>query len=362
MSFVESLRSQFSQTDLYLFARNLVGARGGAYPFVKYKQLTEQTAFGALEQDEINEIKDVCRRRFGSAAYYPYMLLYKTFDKIRPGGGELKDWMPIDFFNRRILPEINHDYRGISKIKTLSKRLFGSDYFPDIGFILGGRLYDAELQAVEPADFFSAHRDVCEIVYIKADDSNSGHGILRTELAAIDDALIAEMNADCVIQPQIEQHDWFEEFATGASGTVRINTLFYKSSRPQNIGAILKLPTGGENYSRSGGQGIYLGIQDDEGNLDAFAIDKHWKLRTAHPDSGLRFSNRTVPNYRDAVEMCETLHSRLPQIGLIGWDVGLASTGTPIVMEWNAHSPGLEISEMTVGPMFSGCGFEEAFR
>ena len=362
MSIVASIRSHLSETALHLHARNLLGARGGGYPFVKYKLLIDQDAFTALGKDEIDEIKDVCRRRFGSAVYYPYMALYKTFDQIRPGGGALKDWMPTDFFNRRVLPKINHDYRGISRIKTLSKRLMGSDCLPDIGYILGGRLFDGDMEPVSPLNFVSAHQDGCSVVYIKADDSNSGHGVLRTDLTAINDALIAEIGADCVIQSQIDQHAWFEEFCPGSSATIRINTLFYKSDRPRKIGATLRLPAGGDKYTSGHGQRVGIAVRDDDGNLDEFALDNEWKLTTTHPDSGLQFSGRTIPHFRDAVEMCETLHRRLPHIGLIGWDVGIDATGAPKIMEWNAHSPGLEKAEMTTGPMFSGFGFEEAYR
>ena len=361
MSIVASIGSRLSGTDLYLHARNLIGVRGGAYVFDRYQSLIRQDAFAALEKDEIDEIKGNCRRRFGSAVYYPYMVLYKTFDQIRPGGGALKDWMPSDFFNRHVLPEINHDYRGISRIKTLSKRLIGSDFFPDIGYVIGGRLFDADMELVRPADFVSANRDNCSIVYIKADDTNSGRGVLRTELTAVNDALVADINADCVIQSQIDQHDWFEEFCPGSSGTIRINTLFYNSDWPRKIAALLKLPFAGEKYTQY--NVIRLAVRDDDGNLDQFAVDDEtWNLTEGHPDSGLKFAGRAIPHFRDAVEMCETLHSRLPHIGLIGWDVGIDSTGTPKVMEWNAHNPALEFAEMAAGPMFSGCGFEEAWR
>jgi len=361
MSVVASIGSRLSGTDLYLHARNLIGARGGAYVFGRYQSLIKQDAFTALEKDEIDEIKDVCRRRFGSAVYYPYMTLYKTFDQIRPDGGALKDWMPCDFFNRRVLPKINHDYRGISRIKTLSKRLFGSDCFPDLGYIIGGRLLDADMEPVRPSDFVSAHRDNCSVVYIKADDTNSGRGVLRTELTAVDDALVAEIDADCVIQSQIDQHDWFEEFCPGSSATIRINTLFYRSDRPRKVAALLKLPFSGEKYARY--NIVRLAVRDDEGNLDQFAVDdENWILTEEHPDSALKFAGRAIPYFRDAAEMCETLHSRLPHIGLIGWDVGIDSTGAPKVMEWNAQNPALDFAEMAAGPMFSGCGFEEALR
>jgi len=362
MSMFSSIRSHLSETALHLHARNLLGARGGGYPFMKYKLLIEQDAFTPLGKDEIAEIKDVCRRRFGSAAYYPYMALYKTFNQIRPDGGRLKDWMPTDFFNRRVLPKINHDYRSISRIKTLSKRMFGSSSLPDIGYILGGRLFDAEMELVSPTQFISANRDNCGIVYIKADNTNSGHGVLRTELAALDEALIRKLNADCVIQSEIDQHAWFEDFSLGASATIRINTLFYKSIRARNVGAALRLPAGDDKFASADAQRVGIGVCDDAGSLDEFALDQDWRLTTFHPGSGLQFAGRAIPHYRDAVELCETLHSRLPNIGVIGWDVGIDKTGAPKVMEWNAHSPGLERAEMTVGPMFAGCGFEDTFR
>lgn len=57
--------------------------------------------------------------------------------------GEFREgWTPWRYFTEVVCPRVNGRLRYAAKVKTLSRRLFGSDAFPDVAYVINGAHYD----------------------------------------------------------------------------------------------------------------------------------------------------------------------------------------------------------------------------
>jgi len=56
----------------------------------------------------------------------------------------------------------------------------------------------------------------------------------------------------------------------------------------------------------------------------------------AHPVSGKSIVGFTIPNWEAAKELAVKGHAMMPEMGVFGWDIGMAQDG-PLVIEANVN-------------------------
>jgi D-alanine-D-alanine ligase-like ATP-grasp enzyme len=61
-----------------------------------------------------------------------------------------------------------------------------------------------------------------------------------------------------------------------------------------------------------------------------------------------------VPSLADAIRFAEGLHARVPQLGLVGWDLAIDHEGRPVLLEWNTVHPGVHYNEALDRPNYVG--------
>jgi hypothetical protein len=81
-----------------------------------------------------------------------------------------------------------------------------------------------------------------------------------------------------------------------------------------------------------------------------------------HPDTRVAFEGKTIPFYKQAIQLCESLHDRFPHIELIGWDVAINQSGVVQLMEWNTDEPAIVATEAAIGPHFQDLGWEHLWK
>lgn len=67
-----------------------------------------------------------------------------------------------------------------------------------------------------------------------------------------------------------------------------------------------------------------------------------------------------IPCWEKIKASALALHSRLPQLGIVGWDFTLTPDETPVLIEFNPR-PGVGLQQ-AVGPMFSKEDLDEIMK
>jgi hypothetical protein len=164
-----------------------------------------------------------------------------------------------------------------------------------------------------------------------------------------------------VIQAPIFQHHLLEEFSPGSVATLRITTV-------KALGQPAKNKLCGLRIGRMGMDFIYtkdcirVPIRIENGHFFQTATSSDWTILEKHPDTGAIFDGKSIPNFHQAVSLCETLHDKNPHFQLIGWDATIDQDGKVKLMEWNLDEPGIVFSEAATGPHFTGLGWEDLWK
>ena len=147
--------------------------------------------------------------------------------------------------------------------------------------------------------------------------------------------LFDEYRINFVIQALVDQHDKMARLNPTSLNTIRIISFFFRED-VYILSSLLRI--GGEgarvdNYASNG----YACNINPNGSLSERAVNYlGW---TTHHPRGYDFKDIVIPNYDKVIQIVNEEASKLPQLGIIGWDFGVDKNGDPIFIELNI-SPG----------------------
>ncbi len=177
-------------------------------------------------------------------------------------------------------------------------------------------------------------------IIAKPADGVGGVGVEKYDAADFDDArklydTIKEKKQN-LVEAFIVQHPDMNVLYPDSVNTMRMFT-FCKDGKGYFLQAILKIGNGGvvDNFS-SGGMYTFT---DDNGVVTVPAIDKNDILHETHPITGTKIVGFKVPMFDEAVKLVCRAAEVIPQIGYVGWDVGISENG-PVIIEGNSY-PGV---------------------
>lgn len=130
-----------------------------------------------------------------------------------------------------------------------------------------------------------------------------------------------------LIQPYLKQHSFLGELNPDVVNHVRVVT-FSTGAKVVSVPAVLVYGRKGAKVSNAYQGGYFCSI-DEGGYVDKMAFDKGEGERIFCPVGG-----RKLPFYSEIVEMACYLHSAIPQLFTVGWDITLTENG-PCVIEGN---------------------------
>lgn len=160
-----------------------------------------------------------------------------------------------------------------------------------------------------------------------------------------------------LLQNKVIQHHQMSELYSCSVNTLRLVTVKSKSTgtvRP--FPSILRVGANGSFVDNTSQGGLAVGVNLHTGNLLKYGFYKpEFGLKTTeHPNSHIKFDEFTVPYIKEAQEMACFLHSMLPNIYSIGWDIAIGENG-PVFIEGNDN---WEIN----GPQICNGGLKKLFR
>lgn len=164
-----------------------------------------------------------------------------------------------------------------------------------------------------------------------------------------------------MFQDFISQHEFFAEFHRDSVATLRLTTVVERGGQASLRAAYLRLGAGRETHVRSASH-LRIPICATTGKLFAEGYTVNWERIAAHPDTGIPFEGKTIPNFEACVKLALELQAKVPFAGCVGWDMALDTDGRPIVMEWNGAHNDIKFSEATTGPCFTDLGWENLWK
>lgn len=216
----------------------------------------------------------------------------------------------------------------------------------NIGLLSDGVIFNPSTKQSVGIDDFC--RDNNGDFFIKEIDGQCGKGIFILSLTDDEISLDGQpcdttfIKASCegssyIIQRSVEQHSEMSRLHPQSLNTMRLVTVKNINSGEINIlPSILRIGTGNSHVDNTSQGGIAVGIDFVSGRLKA-----HGYLKPQfggridfHPDTGIRFNEFKIPYLQEAMEQAVFLHSKLPDIHSIGWDIAISPNG-PVFIEGN---------------------------
>ncbi len=296
-------------------------------------------------------LKDRVSRRFPG---YSYDLWHRTLAAV--SGLESADYVPEDLFYNVFESRLNpRSRREPYKDKNFFDRM-GWDCLPQTIFrIINGRLFDAayELIDVETALALACGSQVPELVVKPAIDSGSGSRVAFLDIERLTSFVPANLHAhsDWIVQRPIVQHEVMAGLNASSVNSLRVVTI-RAGTEVSVISSFAKIGTRGVRVDNVSAGSIAVGIEAD-GRLRPCGYDFAFGRSTSHPDHGYAYGDVVIPSYASVLQTCVGLHSRVPDLDLLSWDVAVGRGGTPIVIEVNIHRQDVNITQLCNGPVFS---------
>ena len=124
--------------------------------------------------------------------------------------------------------------------------------------------------------------------------------------------------------------------------------------------SILRIGANGSFVDNTSQGGIAVGFNLETGQLNEYGFHKPQfgrRVKT-HPNSGIKFSEFTIPFIKEAEEQAIYFHSMLTGLQSVGWDIAIGPDG-PIFIEGNDN---WEINGPQVGNHGMAAEIKEAFK
>lgn len=283
-------------------------------------------------------------------------------------------YVPVYFFNRVILPYLNHmDWKSGFADKNLFAKMLDIDdakKYIDIRIpeciicCQHGRYYIKGNVACSYKEAINQVMEVNEDFIIKPSfESSHGKGVAKILKKDIKIDFIKKLFDDYgmnfTIQKVIIQHPSLAAFNPTSVNTIRVSTyqdfdgnvkILYAAQRFGGKGKIY------DNADDPNGTGGFCAIKLD-GTVDR-KIHHYRKFKVDILDADIP---EKIPCFNKIKEAVLFLHTRFPQFGLIGWDVSLTPDGHPIIIEYNLV-PGLGTGQLANHPIFEKEDLDEIMK
>lgn len=291
----------------------------------------------------------------GWKGYAPWLRVYSA---IR---GEFKEgWVPDNYYARVVVPAINGEYGSVSRLKSLSRRLFADEASPDIAHLVNGVFYSLDGTPVSGGDISDRLFERSRKVVFKGDASSQGKGVYVFDRDTFDPIQIRRIG-NGVFQGFIEQHDALHRFMPDSVVTLRLTTLVNGSGDPSLRASYLRIGRRMESHVKSE-SAIRVPIDQSSGDLAEEGYTTDWQAIDRHPDTAVVFAGKSVPLFSECVATVLRLHRKYPYPRCIGWDVTVDTSDAVQVMEWNGGHNDIKFSEVTQGPCFADMHWEALWR
>ena len=163
--------------------------------------------------------------------------------------------------------------------------------------------------------------------------------------------IIEDLGDNIIVQVPIEQSDSLSVLNPSSVNTLRILSLIRPDGTIKICSSIVRMGRQNMNVDNASSGGITCGIGPD-GRLKEIAFSAKGTRYTEHPDTGVRFSDVTVPGYSSVIDAIRKSHPQFPNFRLVSWDIAIDENNEPILIELNLCCGELDFHQLNNGPVF----------
>ncbi len=169
---------------------------------------------------------------------------------------------------------------------------------------------------------------------------------------------LKKLGSNWVAQGLVSQHPLLAKLNASSCNIVRVNTLRVGGGiEVLNSTVRFGIPGSLTDVSHDGNRELFFVIGvSPEGVLSEIVYDNYGN-RSASEDHGIA-SGSVLPGYRDMVALACDAHKELHRFDLVGFDIAIDGSSTPILIEYNLTAPGISYYQYVHGPFF-GDYFED---
>lgn len=296
--------------------------------------------------------------------YNPYFLKYGFQYSIMEGeyykqmtGIESHYYIPQTFFYYFLCPFLNR--AGYKQDKNMFRKLLDArnskvDFLMPYQVIynMGGTFYDSNGEPLSKDEAIKLVVNYPNDIIVKPTVNTTwGKGVIliTPEERTADTVrnLFDNYKMDFSFEEKIVQHSDLASFNPTSLNTIRIVTyrklngeiiFLYALQRFGGKGAVV------DNASAGGG---FVALSED-GVVDR-TIKKYKSLKF---DKLAKDVVERIPYFPKIKETALYLHTKLPNLNYIGWDMSVTQDGIPVLIEFNTR-PAVELKQISSGPVFS---------
>ncbi|MBY5991708.1 sugar-transfer associated ATP-grasp domain-containing protein [Ferrimonas balearica] len=306
---------------------------------------------GPLPPALARQCDEYAKEVLGGREYSPWLKVYSAM------AGEFKEgWIPDNFYCLKVMPHLKGRYDTLSDFGTLSNSLFRVANRQNIATVVNGLYLDGEMRAMDDAELEACLFADDDRFVFKVDDSYQGKGIHFFSKAGFDLAAMKRLG-DGVAERYIEQHELFDAFAPNSVATLRLTTVVLDDGSVEARAGYLRLGVGDDTHVMSA-SAVRVPLDMATGAFSETGFQANWQATRVHPSSQMRFAGQQVPSFKACVDFVVQLHTRLPFVRVVGWDLTVDRQGNPVFIEWNGGHNTITFSEATTGPCFTGLNWE----
>lgn len=326
------------------------------YSARKYHENHKKNMMSALELIKRNQgiklshdIEQQCNeyavRVLGHILFAPELYVYSILL-----GSFQEGLIPNNYYKSVVVPQQNGDYGRIANFRLLENILFPSDYNPTVGSYSRGDFYDSKFNHIPDKDIKShLFRNHDKIIF-KLDRSFQGKGIYIFKPDNFKPENLKKLGTG-IFQKYVNQDSFFSQFTPESVATIRITTTYDSDQGVKERGSYLRFSLGHDQFIKSNNS-VRIGIDISTGRLYEYGYTSSWHKVEEHPDSKISFHRKTIPMFRESVELVKDLHQSIPFIKCIGWDVIITQNNKIKILEWNALGNDIDAHEFLSGPCF----------
>ena len=186
-------------------------------------------------------------------------------------------------------------------------------------------------------------------------DSNSGKlcAVYRFEngIDAIShrnaEEIIDDMGKNFCFQELVRNCESVSKLHENSLNTFRITTYLWKE-KVWHFPVIMRIGQGKSVLDNAHQGGMFIGLSD-EGIMNECAFTEFQDRYFVHPDSKIEFRGYSVPELKLALQAVKVIHQRIPQLGMISWDVVVNDNGEVIIIEMNVLGQSVWLPQMAHG-------------
>lgn len=316
---------------------------------------TVESQRGRTDRASIRRADEYAIEVLGSADYAPWLRLYTAIS-----GGFREGWIPDNYYGLVVAPLKGGEVSKVALTKSFTNCVLQTEALPDLAYVIDGVYYARDYRPVSreqlPDILFAGDPRTV----FKADQSFRGRNVVFMTRESLSEAQRAGL-PDGVFQAPVHQHEFFDPISPRAAATLRVTTAREADGEVSVRSAYLRVGRANDDVVVSANQ-VSVPIDMATGELGETGYTSDWRRADAHPDTGVRFGGRAIPQLGEALQLCQALHQRCPHLLCVGWDLCIDQAGRPRLLEWNARYNAVKFPEATTGPCFLGLGWEHLWK